>query len=97
MIKKRKISIFVLILLALIILFPLPASAREGWSKFKPGDRLPIEDYMDEYKDAIVDETSDSSDQQRYWDQGHYDYSEIGDSHIIRLYKFIIIRNLYFY
>lgn len=87
MIKKRKISIFVLILLALIILFPLPASAREGWSKFKPGDRLPIEDYMDEYKDAIVDETSDSSDQQRYWDQGHYDYSEIGDSHIIRLYK----------
>ena len=87
MIKKRKISIFVLILLALIILFPLPASAREGWTKFKLGDRLPINDYMDEYPDAIVDETNDSSDQQRYWNQGHYDYSEIGDSHIIRLYK----------
>lgn len=87
MIRKRKISIFVLILLASIILFPLPAWAREGWAKYKPGDRLPIEDYIDKYPDAIVDETSDSGDQQRYWDEGHYDYSEIWDSHIIKLYK----------
>jgi len=86
-IRKRKTSIFVLILLASIILCPLSASAREGWSKFQPGDRLPIEDYMDEYPDAIVDETGDSGDQQRYSDQGHYDYSEIWDSHIIKLYK----------
>ncbi|NLK65625.1 MAG: hypothetical protein GX289_11110 [Tissierellia bacterium] len=87
MIRKRKISVFVLVLLALIILFPLSASAREGWPIYRPDDRLPIEDYMDEYPDAILDDTEDSGNLQRYWDEGYYEYDEMWDHHVIRLYE----------
>lgn len=84
---KRKTPFLVFTLLASIMLCSLSVSAQEDWTNYRPGDRLPIEDYMDEYPDAIVQETNDITTLMKYVDEGHMDYDDAFDGHVIRLYN----------